>query len=76
MKKFTALLLTALLLVGTITGCGSKETVAGEGGSSSALKKVTLNEVAHSMLYPYKSNSLIIIKYRITSNLIFLFLHL
>lgn len=50
-KKATALLLTALLIIGSLAGCG-KQTDQGDGeGSSDSLTKVTLNEVAHSIFY-------------------------
>lgn len=43
MKKFLCLTLTALLLIGSLTACGTKE--------SNDLTKVTLSEVAHSIFY-------------------------
>lgn len=50
-KKATALLLTALLVIGSLAGCG-KQTSQGDGEpSSGSLAAVTLNEVAHSIFY-------------------------
>lgn len=50
-KKATALLLTALLVIGSLAGCG-KQTSQGDGEpSSGSLVAVTLNEVAHSIFY-------------------------
>ena len=43
MKKFLAILLTAVFAVSTLTACGNSET--------SNLTKVTLSEVAHSIFY-------------------------
>ena len=43
MKKFLAILLTAVFAVSTIAACGNSET--------SNLTKVTLSEVAHSIFY-------------------------
>lgn len=43
MKKFLCLTLTALLLISSLTACGTKE--------SNDLTKVTLSEVAHSIFY-------------------------
>lgn len=43
MKKFLSLTLTALLMIGSITACGAKD--------SNDLTKVTLSEVAHSIFY-------------------------
>lgn len=50
-KKATALLLTTLLVIGSLVGCG-KQTSQGDGEpSSGSLASVTLNEVAHSIFY-------------------------
>jgi len=50
-KKITGLLLTALLIIGALSGCGRKgdEQPGTDSGASS--KEVTLNEVAHSIFY-------------------------
>ena len=50
-RKTTCLLLTVLLVAGTLMGCGGKTTGTGTEKKSSELTKVTLNEVAHSIFY-------------------------
>lgn len=49
LKKAALLLLSLLLLTALVTGCGAKDST--KGGSGDSLKKVTLNEVAHSIFY-------------------------
>ena len=44
-KKVGAAVLSILVLIGILAGCGSKED------SSGSSKKVVLNEVAHSIFY-------------------------
>lgn len=51
MKKAAALLLTALLLIGSLAGCGKQNAQGRNESSDGSLKKVTLNEVAHSIFY-------------------------
>lgn len=46
-KKWIAITMVLCLLMVVLTGCGKSQTNAGTGG----LKKVTLNEVAHSIFY-------------------------
>lgn len=46
-KKWIAITMVLCLLMVLLTGCGKSQTNAGTGG----LKKVTLNEVAHSIFY-------------------------
>lgn len=59
-KKRLSIALAFSLLFGTmfaLTGCGKDKTAAPDAaGQSSGPTKVTLNEVAHSMLYTDKSN--------------------
>ncbi|MDE7285641.1 MAG: ABC transporter substrate-binding protein, partial [Lachnospiraceae bacterium] len=50
-KKAAALVLTALLIGGTLAGCGKQEANVSSPDSSSSTKEVTLNEVAHSIFY-------------------------
>ena len=50
MKKAAALLLATLLIISSLAGCG-KQTDKGNDASSTSMKKVTLNEVAHSIFY-------------------------
>lgn len=49
-KKAAVLLLTALLMISSLAGCG-KQTDKKNGDTSASMKKVTLNEVAHSIFY-------------------------
>lgn len=49
-RKATALLLAALLIAGTLSGCKKESTDAAAGDSGGSVK-VTLNEVAHSIFY-------------------------
>ena len=51
MKKTVTILLTALLTAVSLLGCGGKSVSVQEGNSASSLRKVTLNEVAHSVFY-------------------------
>lgn len=48
-KKSLGITLALLLLIGSVTGCGSKGT--DKGSSSTSSKEVVLNEVAHSIFY-------------------------
>lgn len=51
-KKLMAVLLSAVMLVPALTGCGSKAETSEEGGAvSGETTKVVLNEVAHSLFY-------------------------
>ena len=50
-KKAAALLLTALLLIGSLAGCGKQNAQGNDASADGSLKKVTLNEVAHSIFY-------------------------
>ncbi len=50
-KKSAALLLTALLLIGSLAGCGKQNAQGNDASANGSLKKVTLNEVAHSIFY-------------------------
>lgn len=51
-KKLMAVLLSAVMLVPALTGCGSKAETNEEGGVvSGETTKVVLNEVAHSLFY-------------------------
>lgn len=51
MKKFLCLMLTALMVMGTLGGCG-KSTEKKDGASASSKNTpVVLNEVAHSIFY-------------------------
>lgn len=50
-KKAAALILTALLIGGTLVGCGKQDAGVSSPDSSSSVKEVTLNEVAHSIFY-------------------------
>lgn len=50
-KKAAALILTALLIGGTLAGCGKQDAGVSSPDSSSSVKEVTLNEVAHSIFY-------------------------
>ncbi|MCM1050246.1 MAG: hypothetical protein NC433_17685 [Clostridiales bacterium] len=54
-KKLLSLFLTSLCVVSMLTGCGGKKENAD--ASPSDMTPVTLNEVAHSMKYPNKSNT-------------------
>lgn len=51
LKKTTALLLTAFLIAGTLSGCGKKGTDESAQSSGASAREVTLNEVAHSIFY-------------------------
>jgi len=51
LKKSAALILTVLLVSGTLAGCGKKDAGVSSPGSGSSAKEVTLNEVAHSLFY-------------------------
>ncbi len=51
LKKSAALILTVLLVSGTLAGCGKKDAGVSSPGSGSSAKEVTLNEVAHSIFY-------------------------
>lgn len=51
MKKTAMILFTALLTAVSLPGCGGKSVSVQEGTSASSLRKVTLNEVAHSVFY-------------------------
>lgn len=50
-KRAAALLLTALLVIGSLAGCGKQSGQENTAASGNSLKKVTLNEVAHSIFY-------------------------
>ncbi len=50
-QKAAALVLTALLIGGTLAGCGKQNDGVSSPGSGSSAKEVTLNEVAHSIFY-------------------------
>lgn len=51
-RKLMAVLLSAVMLVPALTGCGSKAETNEEGGVvSGETTKVVLNEVAHSLFY-------------------------
>ena len=50
-KKAVALLLIALLIIGSLAGCGKQSEQGNSAASGHSLKKVTLNEVAHSIFY-------------------------
>lgn len=50
MKKILCLLLTAVIITGTLSGC-TKQTASGSGSSSGGNTPVVLNEVAHSIFY-------------------------
>lgn len=50
-RKAAALLLTALLIIGSLAGCGKQSEQGNSAASGHSLKKVTLNEVAHSIFY-------------------------
>ena len=50
-KKAAAFLLTALLIIGSLAGCGKQNEQGNTAASSQSMKKVTLNEVAHSIFY-------------------------
>lgn len=51
LKKSAALLLTALLTIGSLAGCGKQTSKEAGAPSSDSLTAVTLNEVAHSIFY-------------------------
>ena len=53
MKKIFCLFLTILIVMGTLTGCGSPAADTKKSGSSASSGKTTvvLNEVAHSIFY-------------------------
>ena len=51
-KKIICLGTSFMFLAGIVTGCGKEVSSDNVDG----LTKVTLNEVAHSIKYPYKSN--------------------
>ena len=50
-KKAAALLLTALFIISSLAGCGKQNEPGNAAASGQPLKKVTLNEVAHSCFY-------------------------
>lgn len=50
-RKAACLLLTILLVAGSLMGCAGKSTDDSTSKNSSELTKVTLNEVAHSIFY-------------------------
>ncbi len=51
MKKFLCLMLTALMVMGTLGGCGKSTEKKGGASASSKNTPVVLNEVAHSIFY-------------------------
>ncbi|MCD8326479.1 MAG: ABC transporter substrate-binding protein [Lachnospiraceae bacterium] len=51
LKKTAVCALAALLCAAALTGCADAGKGSGNSGSSKALEKVTLNEVAHSIFY-------------------------
>ena len=55
MKKILCLFLTAIVVMGSLVGCG-KQSGAGGTSSGSGKTPVVLNEVAHSMKCADKSN--------------------
>ena len=50
-KKAAGLLLTALLIIASLAGCGKQTDQSNGSPASNSPKKVTLNEVAHSIFY-------------------------
>lgn len=50
-KKAIGLLLAALLVTGTLVGCGKQPEQGDSAPSKDSLREVTLNEVAHSIFY-------------------------
>lgn len=50
-KKTAGLLLTALLIISSLAGCGKQTSQGDSKPSDDSLTKVTLNEVAHSIFY-------------------------
>lgn len=50
-KKIAVLIVAALLLISSLAGCGKQNTQGNGASSDGSLKKVTLNEVAHSIFY-------------------------
>lgn len=51
LKKAALLILTTLLVVGSLAGCGKQTSLENDDSSFDSLTAVTLNEVAHSIFY-------------------------
>lgn len=51
MKKILCLLLTLIIVMGSLSGCGKESGTDKDAAASSSSTPVTLNEVAHSIFY-------------------------